>query len=170
MLAPRGILKAPWQVGAAGLRRAGTSSIKVTYAQAVSVVELIVHLSQIFVEVIRGSNISLPSCVAIGQRKVGKWDVVVDDLHGHRILTVGADHVRDAVADERPVSGRIGGLGRRSREVAGAFQRSGHPSAAQECTRGLTESRIGKEEKRFVFLDRAAESSTKLVPMKRRLS
>src|SRR5213080_2906334 len=133
MLPPSGILEAPGYVGTARLRGAGSSRIKVTYGQTMRVVELVVHLSQILVEVIGGGNIALPSCVAIAERNVGQGNVAVDDLHRHRIQTVGADHVGDAGADERCVIGGIGRLGPGSREVANAFQSSGDASAAQEC-------------------------------------
>src|SRR5258708_15510704 len=169
MLPPRGILEAPGYVGATPLRGAGSSGIKVTYGQTMRVVELVVHLSQILVEVIGGGNIALPSCVASAERNVGQGNVGVDDLQRHRIQTVGADHVRDAVADESCVSGGIGGLGRGSREVAGAFQGGGNAGAAQECARCLAQSRVGDEEKSLVVLDRTAEGGAKLVAMKRRL-
>src|SRR6266481_5573803 len=129
MLPPRGILEAPGHVGAAPLRGAGSSGIKVTYGQTMRVVELVVHLSQVLVEVIGGGNISLPSCVASAERNIGQGNVGADDLRRHRIQTVGTDHVRDAVADERCVSGRVSRLGRRSREVAGAFQSGGNAGA-----------------------------------------
>src|SRR5450432_3180788 len=122
MLPPRGILEAPGHVGATSLRGAGSARIKVTYAQTVSGVELVFHLSQILVEVIRGGNITLPSSRAIGVDNVGQGNVRVDDLRRHRIQTVGANYVEDAVANERCVSGGIGRFGRGGREVAGAFQ------------------------------------------------
>src|SRR5213080_925372 len=165
MLPPSGILEAPGYVGTARLRGAGSSGIKVTYGQTVSVVELVVHLSQILVEVKGGGNIALPSCVASAEGNVGQGNVVVDDLHRHRIQTVGADHVRDAVADESCVSGRIGGLGRGSREVAGAFQGGGNAGTAQECARCLAQSRVGEEEEGLVRLDRAADGAAKLIAM-----
>src|SRR5260221_9781843 len=107
MLAPRGILETPGHVGTARLRGAGSSGIKVTYAQTVIGVELVVHLSQILVEVIGGGNIALP----LVARRVGERDVVVDDLHRHRIQTVGANYISDAVADESQASRGIDGLG-----------------------------------------------------------
>ena len=112
MLPPGGILEAPGHVGAAPLRGAGSSGIKVTYAQTVSGVELVVHLSQILVEVIGRGNIALPSGVASAEGNVGQGNVGVDDLSRHRIDTIGADYVDDAVAYERCVSGRIRWLGR----------------------------------------------------------
>src|ERR1700681_4572721 len=109
------------------------------------VVELVVRLSQILVEIKGGGNIALPSCVTSAEGNVGQGNVGIDDLHCHRIQTVGADHVSDAVADESCVSGGIGGLGRVSREVAGAFQGGGNAGAAQECARCLTQSRVREE-------------------------
>src|SRR5437762_8356809 len=100
MLPPGGILKTPRQVRVARLRGAGSAGIKVTYRQTMHVVELVVHLSQILVEVIGGGNVALPSYVAITEGNVGQGNVGVDDLHRHRIQTAGADHVRDAGADE----------------------------------------------------------------------
>src|SRR5258707_6470690 len=111
MLPPRGILEAPGHVGAAPLRGAGSSGIKVTYGQTMLVVELVVHLSQILVEVIGGGNIALPSRVAIAERNVGKGNVVVDDLHRHWIEAVRADYVGDAVTREGQIILWIGGLG-----------------------------------------------------------
>src|SRR6185503_8504100 len=99
MLPPRGILKAPRYVGAARLSGAGASGIKVTNTQTMLVVELVVHFSEILVKVIGSGYIALPSCVTIRERNVGRRNVVVDDLHRHRILPVGADHVRHAVAN-----------------------------------------------------------------------
>src|SRR4029077_17795430 len=110
MLPPRGILEAPGHVGAAPLRGAGSSGIKVTYGQTVSFVELVVRLSQILVEVIGGGNIALPSCVAIAESNVGQGNVSIDDLSGHRIDTIGADDIEDSEAGERRVRGGIGGL------------------------------------------------------------
>src|SRR5258707_10531194 len=129
MLPPRGILEAPGHVGAAPLRGAGSSGIKVTYGQTMRVVELVVHLSQILVEVIGGGNIALPSCVASAERNVGQGNVGVDDLHRHRIQTVGADHVRDAVADESCVSGGGGGGGGGERGRAGGVPGGGELGA-----------------------------------------
>src|ERR1051326_4020418 len=140
MLPPRGILKTPRQVPAAAPRSAGPAGIEVTYAQAVLGSELVVNLSQILVEVVRGRYIALPSGVAIGQRNIRRWDEVTDDLHRHWIHTIRTDHIRDAVADERCVSSRIGGLGRGSCEIADALQGGGNASAAQECARRLTQS------------------------------
>ena len=135
MLPPGGILEAPGHVGAARLRGAGSAGIKVTYRQTMHVVELVVHLSQILVEVIGGGNIALPSCVASAEGNVGQGNVGVDDLPGHRIDAIRANHIGDAVADERCVNRGIGGLGRGSREVAGALQGGGHAGAAEEGAR-----------------------------------
>src|SRR5712672_1930778 len=111
MLAPRGILEAPGHVGAAPLRGAGSSGIKVTYGQTMRVVELVVHLSQILVEVVGGGNIALPPCVASAEGNVGQGNVGVDDFPCHGIDTIGADYVDDAIADERGVGSRIRWLG-----------------------------------------------------------
>ena len=100
---------------------------------------------------------------------VGQRNVVIDDLRRHRIDSVGADHIRDAVADERRVGRGIGRLGRRGSKIAGAFQGGGNAGAAQECAGGLAQSRIGDEEEGLVVLDRTADSAAKLVAMKRRL-
>src|ERR1041384_99140 len=168
MLPPGGILETPGYVGATRLRGAGSSGIKVAYGQAMRGVEWVVHLSQILVEVIGGGKITLPSGRAIRVSNVRQRDEVVDDLHRHRIHAVGADHIRDAVADERSVGRRISGLGPGRRKVADAFQRGGNTGAAQECARRLAQSRVREEEEGFVVLDRTAESATKLVAMKRR--
>src|SRR5258705_524332 len=105
MLPPGGILDAPGHVGAAPLRGAGSAGIEVTYAQTVSGVELVVHLSQILVKVKRRGNIALPSCIAIGKANVGQRNVAIDDLPRDRINSVRANYIRHSVADEGSVSG-----------------------------------------------------------------
>src|SRR5438105_2144722 len=99
MLPPGGILEAPRHVGTAPLRSAGSAGIKVTYRQTMHVVELVVHLSQILVEVIGGGNIALPSCVASAEGNVGQGNVGVDDLRGHRLDAIGAIPAGEVVAD-----------------------------------------------------------------------
>src|SRR5436853_3932307 len=126
MLPPRGILEAPWHIGTARLRGAGSSGIKVTYAQTVNGVELVVHLSQHLVEVIGGGNITLPLVAG----RVGKRNVVVNDLRSDWIDSVRTDYVSDAVADERQAVLGIDGLGPGGREVAGTFQSGGNDGAA----------------------------------------
>src|SRR4030095_14281568 len=126
MLSPRGILDAPGHVGAAALRGAGSSGIKVTYAQTMSGVELVVHLPQIFVEVKWGGNIALPSCVAVWEGNVGQGNVGICDRPRGRSVSLAANYVSDSVADECRVSGRIGRFGCRGSKIAGAFQRGGN--------------------------------------------
>jgi len=69
------------------------------------VVELVVHLSQILVEVKWRGNIALPSCVAVAEGNVGQGNVVIDDLPRDRINSVRANYIRHSVADEGRVSG-----------------------------------------------------------------
>src|SRR5258706_15807500 len=109
MLPPRGILETPGHVGAAPLRGAGSSGIKVNYGKTMRVVELVVHLSQILVEVIRGGNIALPSCVAIAEDNVGQGNVRLVDLSRHRIDAVGPDYVVDSVPPQSQLVLRFGG-------------------------------------------------------------
>src|SRR5437868_8115032 len=151
MLPPRGIVEAPGHVGAARLRGAGPSGIKVTYAQTMRVRQLIIHLSQVLVEVIRGGNIALPSCCASGGiDKVCQGNIVVYDLHRDRIQTVGANYIRYSVADERQVGGWIRRLGRRLSKITGTFKGGGNPGTAQEGTRCLTQPRVREEKEGLV--------------------
>src|SRR6267142_1770782 len=126
MLPPRRILDAPGHVGAAPLRGAGSSGIKVTYAQTVVGVELVVHLSQILVEVKWRGNIALPSGVAIAEGNVGQGNVGIDDPPRHRINSVRANYIRHSVARERPIVSGIGRFGCRGSKIAGAFKGGGN--------------------------------------------
>ena len=96
MLPPFELLAGPGQVAAARLHCVASLSYEVTQGQAVRGVDLVVQLPQKLVSVKGTGNIALPSAAG----NVGKGDVVVDDLHRHRIDTVGADYVSDAVANE----------------------------------------------------------------------
>src|SRR6185436_16617366 len=106
---------------------------------------------------------------AIAESNVGQWNVSIDDLPRDRIDSVRANYIRHSVAYESRVSRRIRRFGCRGSKIAGAFQGGGNACAAQECARGLAQSRVGKEEKGLVLLDRAAEGGAELVTMIRRL-
>src|SRR5262245_60688448 len=112
MLPPVELLAGPGQVAAARLHRIASCSCKVIEGQAAPRVELVIHLRQNLVGVKGTGNIALPFAAG----NVGSGDEVVDDLHRHRIETVGTDEADDVLAggvlaDESLTGGGIGGLG-----------------------------------------------------------
>src|SRR5262245_54059992 len=165
MLPPVELLAGPGQVAAARLHRIASCSCKVIEGQAAPRVELVIHLRQNLVGVKGTGNIALPSAAG----SVGSGDEVVDDLHRHRIETVGTDDALDAVADESLTGGGIDGLGRGGAEIADAFQCGRNDGAAHERAGGLAQSRVGKEEEGPVAFYWTADGSAELVATQRSL-
>src|SRR6267378_3678720 len=164
MLPPFELLAGPGQVAAPRLNCVGSRSIEVTESEAVRGVQLMVQLSQKFVRVKWTGNIALPFAAG----NVGSGNVVVDDLHRHRIETVGADYVGDAFAGECQTGGRIDRLGPGGAEVADTFQSGRNDGPVQKCVGRLAQAGIGEEEEALVVLNGAADGAAELVTMKGR--
>ena len=123
--------------------------------------KLVVYLHQKLVSVKGTGNVTLPSIAG----NVGKRNVVGNDFRRHRIDTVRADYICDAVAYERQIGSGIGWLGRGSSKIANSFQGRRNYSAAQECAGGLSQAGIRGKEERFVALNWTTKRASELVAM-----
>ena len=128
MLSPGRILETPRQVAVATSASARSASIEVIESQSMSAVKLIVHLSEIFIEVKRGRNITLPSRITIWEDSIRIRDIGVDYLPSYRVDTICTNYVRHAVTYKRCVGGGVGWFGCRRRKVSGAFECGRNPS------------------------------------------
>src|ERR1700752_3157844 len=110
----------------------------------------------------RTRNVALPSAAS----DVSERNEVVHNPNRHRILTIGANHVWDAVANKCNASSRVDRLGGGGSKVKGAFQCWRKDRTDDERTGGLSETGIVKEEERLVAFEWTTDCSTKLVAIK----